>query len=493
MLIGEITIKISILNSDYSIEEFCLEKKYNEHSFCRFRIVVTEEEIDSTLLSIDRELSIIDDNESIIFNGFIYSVNIGVGNSGITEITAYSNSMKSDVVRYNRIYQNPKKKLSDIVELMNRDSGNNNLICEIKSGCDKEIEYPVIQDNETNYQFIVRLASECGLFVMDADSSTQKCIICDGTSENSASVSSDDIFTLNKIWVKDTVGCCSVNGIIINLEKSLAQGTTVTITGSDGNISKYVVYSINIKLRSAKYFYEYTLFEKSKLPLNVPSDCADRIFLEAEVTDNNDKDNYGRIQVRFIDEVFRDMDSDKGKQWIEWRTPYSAKSGGIVFLPEKQDIVEVIYSRKRFISGSALRKKANGKNTAFLPLEKDLSEADKNKYIAYLDKKRISFTDKEMELRYDENTVVMNDKKIVITVDKSIISVDSESISITVDGAGIIIKKSDIKINADNSIGVESKEVGVNGTNSLKLSSKKKVEVSASSEVAVSASKISLK
>ncbi|MGN0677931.1 MAG: phage baseplate assembly protein V [Ruminococcus sp.] len=422
----------------------------------------------------------------------MYSVNISTGHSGIAEITAYSHSMKADAVRYNRIFQNPEKKLSDIIELMNSDSEDDKIICDIKDGCDKIIEYPVIQDNETNYQFIVRLAKECGLFLMNVDADNAKCFISDGSTGKSVSVDKNNLFTVNKMWSRNPAKNCSANGMSISLDKFYKMGDSLQITGFESNSLKYNIYDICIELISEKYFYKYTLFEKDNLPQTIPSLNADRIYLEAEVTENYDKENYGRIQVRFVSDKYKDMDSEKGKQWIQWKSPYTAQSGGIIFLPEKNDIVGIIYSRRSFISGGALRKKAVGDKTVFERLNEEFIEPEKNKYISYQNQKRISFTDKDIEIRYKENTVTIDDRNIILSVDKSIISMDKDSISLTVDGNGIVIKKDSVTINCDDKISAESKSIILSGKDELKAGARK-AEINGKSEVLISASKISLK
>ena len=90
-----------------------------------------------------------------------------------------------------------------------------------------------------------------------------------------------------------------------------------------------------------------------ELPVSAP------VMLRAEVTDNQDSENLGRIQVRFLSEQenqrMEDMCQEPSKRrWIDYLSPYTGKDGGgIVMLPDVGDEVTVhIENRFPLVMGS---------------------------------------------------------------------------------------------------------------------------------------------
>lgn len=82
------------------------------------------------------------------------------------------------------------------------------------------------------------------------------------------------------------------------------------------------------------------------------------VTLRAEVTDNKDSRNLGRIQVRFLCEkengYIEDMCGEPSKRyWMDYLSPYTGKDGGVVMLPDVGDEVAVqIENRFPLVVGS---------------------------------------------------------------------------------------------------------------------------------------------
>ena len=134
--------------------------------------------------------------------------------------------------------------------------------------------------------------------------------------------------------------------------------------------------------------------------------------MHATVKSVDDPEHRGRVQVAFDDKFIEDMDQSN-PLWIEYRSPY----GGIVFMPDKGDALEVFFVNEEVYAVSTLRKN---------PLGAECQNVVE-KYIGNNFEQRIFWKKKSLEMMSGKNKIVMDDRSIELTVgDSKIIMTDGK-------------------------------------------------------------------
>ena len=138
----------------------------------------------------------------------------------------------------------------------------------------------------------------------------------------------------------------------------------------------------------------------------------------AKVIDTNDPKHFGRIKVAFDK---NDVEDNSTRQtWIPYRSPYSGKNGGIVFLPDVGDLVEVFFIGGECYCGSTLREN---------PLDAECRNV-KEKFIGNNFKQRIIFREKSLDILSFDNKIILDEKKIELTVGENVLRLDEKGITL---------------------------------------------------------------
>jgi len=471
-----------------SIDELLIEKMPNCHTVCNLTAKIKEEKINDFFIDVNKNLTITDDDNNIVFKGCIYSVDIKCGHVGYLKLTAYSSSIKTDSIKRKRVFQNTEKSFKKILDKTVKDSDDDTFSFKLEQ--DVEIDCPIVQDNETNFEFIVRLASECGLYVLADDSEKASFTISKGNRNSSGSQSMEDTFTNHKIWKYDKVSQNMIGGIQLSTLNFFENGAKISVKDKSAS-GDYIIYKWQLKKIHEVYTYEYLLYQSRQFPVPYIPPYPEYVRITAIVTDNDDPQGYGRIQVEFVDDEYKNMDSSsEDKLWIPYVTPYSAikdgKSTGIVFIPDKNEAVDIIYSHKNFYACECLRKRKNGEKTDFLNFDSDIQKPNENKYIANIYNKQISFTKDELEIKSDENTIKLTKDFIELSVKDSTIKVTKDNINIKVDESNFDMKKDSIKISLEGSNLVMKKDsITANGNKKATLQASK-VNIKGTTETVIS-------
>jgi len=437
-----VTVKIDGFEEAIGIIDFVLKKKINCHSEFHLTLRVKDDKTNAFYSMIDKNIEVKDDDNHLLFVGYITYMEASFGHEGRVMITAHSYSRKTDVTFKRRIFQNPNKKYKDIFNSIVNDSGNESFNFSVSE--DFEIQSPVVQNVETDFGFAVRLAERENkyLFVQDAKKPTW--VVGRDTGNSNGSIEDEDVLTFGKLW-KDVGREKRVDGLSVGTKKYIPFGSKVNVNALGSSV-EYVVYGLVLEKKFEEYVYKYEMYNPNNFFLPEKSRANVRVPLLAEVTDNNDKDSKGRIQVKFIDEQFKDMDSDKGKVWITYRTPYTAQTGGIIWLPNKGDTVEVIYNGDSFEAGESVR-------------SEKIAEQFKNpgnKYLAISEESFISYDGKKKSITI---TVKDGSKANKIYIDGSCIRMEAGGSTIEVDDKGIVLKGKNITVNASEQAEIVSKKI----------------------------------
>lgn len=461
------------------IDEFKLKKERASHSICHFTASVKDETADKYLAMAGKTVTIRLDNDKPIFSGIVQEISIErTYASTFLDVSLISLSSLIDQEDKIRIFQDPDKKYADMLSAARLALKK----CELRlAGRLKTAKYEnvVVQNQETDFNFIRRLADYSGTNFWVNDISDDKCILCiDDTNGNDKEITLER----NNIIASKKKRVCQGRrqwySQWIRVKEYMELGRIIKI-GKD--MTKYLITAVVVKKvhEVDEFYYE---IEEIKKTDRVRSFKDDANFLEktvkfkARVTSVKDPENMGRIQVEFIDKFVEDMDKSANKRmWFDYRSPYCGKQGGIVFIPDVGDVVEVVFSNEECFVTSTLRQ------------EKLLEECRKveDKYIGNNMKQRIFWKEKSLELFSFDNKIIMDENHIELNVDKNKIVIDKEKILLQTPENQILLNREGILTKAGKDIDFQAKDIKMKGSN--------KIHAEAGSDVEISGKKIKVK
>ncbi|MCR5833906.1 MAG: phage baseplate assembly protein V [Selenomonadaceae bacterium] len=468
-------MRISGFENIFYLTKFNIKKSCGEHSICTFSCSVSECDETRLLKQTGQEIQIVwedGEKEKCIFCGKIEEIQVSkLLHSTTVDVRAVSLSVAEDEKPYTRIWQNPDKKMGDILSAskLTLEVSDLKLSPALNS---QKYPLPVLQNQETNFVFLKRIAGYMGipLWVEDIKSGKGGIVLSETISDMTHEIKPEDIlrYTVSK----------SRNGkriIAITTKKYLPFGSKAKISRE---ANEYVICDLQINLVHEIYEFTYLLepyvswkYEASKLP-----HLEKTLYLKGKVENNKDQKNMGRIQVSFDGVNVQDMDRER--LWISYQSPYTGLSGGIVFLPDVGDMVNVIFSNEGIYATAALR-------------ENTLAEECRNvseKYIGNNTKQRIFLREKELKIASGDNTILLDNEKIELVVGESKITLTKDKITLQqgkteflLTNKGSYIKSNDNEMawNEQGIIGKSSKEIG--------LISKGKINITGNGEINIEA------
>lgn len=444
------TFNIDGLGEIKEIKECEIIHKAYHHSVCSLEVRIEKERISQFYGKTDSKITVTEKNTNKLvplFRGFVTEIDTTNGYDGFFTVKALSYSAKTDIKRNNRVFQDTKKKLSDIVSLTAKDSKDNLIVHTDNLEDDMSFENPVIQYQETDFEFIKRLAmtAKCAVFSECSDKPSVFIGNKIGNASNVFNIIEKGVVScVHKKWIYDYARENFTPIFTVTSNKFFEFGKDILF---DGN--KYVIFNWKYNYRNRADRYTYEFCKEGNIPCELAPVPPQRIYLEAKVTSISDNDNLGRIEVEFADNDFKELGSGE-KFKIPFRTPYTAGDRGIVFLPEEGDIVEVVYSRGTFFSGSVIRKKQ---------LDSDVQKVDKNKHIMVYNN-RLTFNEDSVEIcrkhGNDCNTITIDDDSIMLKIGDSSIEMKNDSITFSVSDAKIKIVSDRIEIDGNKTVDLKS-------------------------------------
>lgn len=445
------------------LTEFELTKHEGEHSRLKFSASISDNSPEIFFACAGKQISVTTDDNEPIFFGHVESVEVenSVGASRVYA-SCVSLSIKSDEERKTRIFHNPEKNLSDVLSTSRLSLESSTIKLSEKISA---LKYsPVIfQNQETNFEFILRLAKNFGERLWVLDTMQQANFFIDSCLNKLArKIEQNKILSMRR----SKVG--SQFKFFIKTQKFLNVGQIVKV---EGDLTEFVIVGLKIRLEHESYFFYYEL-EESKIEPKKNSDApvlAKTSKLHAKIKNVKDPKNLGRVQVSFDDKFVEDMD-EKNPLWIPYRTPYSGKEGGIVFIPDEGDAVEVFFTNEEVFCVSAVREN---------PLAEEYKRVEE-KYIGNNFKQRIFWKEKSLEMFSDKYKIIMNEKGIEISVGENSIVLTEEGILLKTKESKISLAK-DIAVQANEKIELKSKNFELASGEKIKIGGK---EISAESDSA---------
>ena len=446
-------------------EYFELNKQVGMHSTCKFRMSIRDEEADSYLDKTGQIIGIMldDENPYPIFWGEIEEVILErVIARTCIEVTAISYSKKVDIDKKTRIFQDPNKKFSDFLNTSRLKLKN----CELNLASEmsnQKYENILFQMQETDFEFIKRLSdySDVPLWVIDTKQGQSVLKFAPFVEDKGSRLPQDKVLYCRIGREKDLKKMYLVTDQYFELGSML-------FVGNDS--CKYLIKGVKLNRIHAtdKFSYELEEYKPKEIKIN-PKPIEKTIKLKARISDSKDKENLGRVQVQV--EKSDAEDEDKEKYWLPYRSPYSGKAGGIVFLPDDKDMVELIFLNGECFVTSTLREN---------PLLEECQKVS-DKYIGNNTKQRIFWKEKSLEILSTDNKIYLDKDKIELTVGKNKIFIDEKGIEFHTPKNTIKINEEGIETQTKGTWKVKSSgEAGIDTNSELKLLSNSKTQVQGS-------------
>lgn len=440
------------------IKELELTKKEGSHSWLRFSASILDSQEKACLDCTGSVISLLLDAKNSVFVGRVEDVAVERSFSAVQiHVTAVSLSITADEKECTRIFHNPQKKLSDVL--------NEQKLGWLKGSIrlDKTLsalvyEPVILQQGETAFAFLQRMSKLTGARLWVADTMTEKSEIllsgCFGT-------------TKRKLHKENIYYMChkksgKLSEYLVRTNVYLEIGTAVEI--EDDMVSpELVIAEVRVYLENEVICYEYKLIEKKISGYSIPAtgDLPEQEpirLLGGKVTNNNDPKNLGRIQVEFDDKFIEDMNKER-PMWVSYRTPYSGHGTGIVFLPDKGDKVELFFYHGVLYAGNAYRDE---------PLNEECRNVS-DKYIGNNTKQRIFWKEKSVELYSGEYGIIMDEKGIRLKVADNSITLTKEGILLKTRNSKLSLMKDGV-LQADGKIECKSENMEFAAGSKAKIS-----------------------
>lgn len=416
----------------YLVSGFSLLKQFNTHSVCKFDINIGD--TDHTLFFEKVNNSIeINNGRDYLFFGYIKSVTAEIRYSEtILHVCAVSNSAKIDREPHYRLYQDPDKKLSDILKYFKVETGSR-LTC----GNDLKITEPIIQSGETDFMFLVRMAllTKQNLIINDSDpAETVGIVIANELPDSVMNIETEP----DKLSVKaesngdgsptQTVVQFTLHDCYIEVGKKIK----LRKTGFVGCVVRN-----EIVLEREAILYRYTACEPDfvqEIPdVKTPQD----VVIEAVVEDNQHPDGMCCIKARATG-LYKDAFPDN-LMWIPYQVPYLAEKAGAVFLPDKGDFVNLVFRERSLTAQASVGK---------YQLDRQLREKQ-NHYVSSIFGKQVVFREGSVEIRSGKSTISVGDSAISLKTGETEIVLSDRAIELKTGAFGVRGDEALIKVSGD--------------------------------------------
>lgn len=392
------------------------------------------------------------EKSEIVFSGLVQSLTISQEDIYRVKLILQGETVKMDMTENTRIFQDGSNTLEAITSKI---IGKYGAGCLISSDFEEPISHMVVQYEETDWEFLKRMASELGGYLIPYYK-TSGCRSMIGIEERTGVDLSDSNYMVRNIYFeyeKKSENGVSVNTddqieYIVNTREVLQLGDAASINGK-----ALYVYGAEGKWEGEELIHSYTLrSKKGFLQQKVKNESLIGATFQATVEGvEND-----RIEVSF------DAIEAYGSRKYAYATVYSTKTGaGWYSMPEKEDAVRIIFPTEE-------PEEAYASSAVHL----SMGSADANtKFIKNPYNKEIRFS--EHELRITNNTgmdIILDDEKgLILNSNKNItisaakeLNLSSEAEKITVQGQqGVELLQGESKIEVNNEVKLIAEQVHV--------------------------------
>lgn len=426
--------------------EFALIKKCASHSFCTFTVAKEKYGLSDSIF--ETKMKVFDGCPWPVMTGMPLQIRYHYGYSeNLMQFTIASQSKRLDEGRHTRIFQNTEKTYRDILNKI-AESGGFELVFAEEGLGEETISQAVVQLDETDLEFIRRIAEQLDTCVWIDDKSDGIFQIRFGDSRNSFAVRIRE----ESLLVQEIEATAAQEDMRFQIEAGnpvvwcLDIGKKVCIDGSE-----YVICELAINKVSQVYQYEYTATRKKENQIQ-HAGSSDRKPLHSflgRVINNQDAEHMGRVQVDFASEDVTDI-SDGKNIWIDVATIYDGNQGGVVFLPDRDDFVDVLWDGRSFLVTGTRRTEK---------LARDHRNVEE-KCIVDRSGRKICFAENALKISSDKSSLLLHADQMEITTGRQGESQIELTKDIKVHSAGISMEaEQKLTCAAKKAISLESSHI----------------------------------
>ena len=363
------------------IKKVHITKKQGSHTIANVEIYVDD---DKKLLMLNKhigQITRLEDEKQIYLVGRITNISGSVSyNNNLINIEIISNSLQIDKEPKFRVYQSPDKTFNQVIDKIST----NNFIIQILENeiKNKKISNVLLQNNETDFQFLKKVAelAECKLFICDTNKNKALINIGKCINKTPKIINLESIKQINFSMNEEKI---TVDFLI---KEYFDIGQTVTIEGYDYIIDEVQIIEENKEISFYYVASEETFNKYSNNDMEIAS-----IGL-GKIVNNEDPDCLGRIQVELQD--VEDCNTGE-RMWIQYIPNMTEKDNGMIFVPDINEMVNVIFQGGSLFAFGCVRKTK-------------ISNFDVNKKILNIKGKRLIFSEDSLKLISDKNEVLIS-------------------------------------------------------------------------------------
>lgn len=426
-----------------------LEKKLNEHTYLYFEGRISkdqEEEVqDTNLKNAPVSLSVLDEDgqSKVLFCGVIKELSIGVvGESRVLKLVCISSTYFMDITRKTRVFQNKSSQYKAVLQYI---GGYEDYGFIMSEGDGKTIKKLIVQYNETDFEFIKRLASHFNTSVCPAYlTQGVKYYFGIPKSANTFLLKGDYIFKkeikedLRKDEATLPFSVVQGNSIVEMKSREIYEiGDFTTIAAQS-----FVVCEIYSKLIGGEFMHTYILKEKMT---QYCSKYYNSKLIGASLSASISAVSRDKVRVLVHESGIQDS-----VDWFAYSTVYSSPDGtGWYCMPEKGDGVRLHFPTE---------KEQHGYIISAVHVENETSRETGNSS----EPPRSNPENKSLKSKYGKE-VLFTPSSLIFTNNNgmTIEILDNDGISIT--------SKKKVNINSDEEIDMVStnQSINLNGTESI--------------------------
>ena len=434
----------------YIVKNILVLDERNKHSKCIFDVIVDNENI-SEFISENpmgkKEICASVEGE-IVFYGTLKKIQCEYTylNTNVhIEAVSFSDSLDSE--KNCRVFQDPDKTYGMLNEFF--ENRKIKIYCVDKAIGNKKISEILIQNNETDFEFIKKIYAKENISININVAKRTVCCLNVGNLQKSNSLAVQDIKKCERTIYK------GYEQIKLATQVLFEVGTKLTLEFLD---ERYIIISRKIENRCENFEVTYLLIKDND---NSSSLIRKDSLIElgiAKVVANNSDDAKGRIQVEFLN--YQNEMSDK-KVWIDYVSPLTEKDGGMVFIPDIGEYVEVLMNDKRCVAIGCIRETPLAENLRDINMRYLLSR----NCVFKIDKDKLDIEIGKNKLSVDKDIMTLTDGKFEVVIKE-------DQCKVGFDGSKIILVEDMIHSIGKSKVQVETGELTIVGKNSVEIKTK---------------------
>lgn len=402
-----------------TIREIEIHKRKNAHTICKVKLLLEDDIKVKQLKKYIGTKVCVEDESRIYLRGTVREISCDCSFSGSKAvISIVSFSDLADRKARNRVYQNTEKKMEDIFGTLNfgdarfQISGLGFLfLLEPKV---------IVQQEETDFAFAVRMAESYGGSVLINDTDQKACITIGKNSGIARKDLNPQETILYHMEVDQKKECLHITS-----REYLELGQETVYEGQN-----YVAASVDVLFQDDMAHFHYVLERELGQPSH--ADYFTGWLGRARVINTKDPENYGRIQVEFLE--YEDSASEN-RIWIPYLPVLTEKEQGMVLIPGIDEIVSVFCQNGICYANGCIRE---------TKIKDRISDVD-NRTLMFGDK-CFSFEKEKLSMEAFDNKIVLMEKEIQIYSKDSAISLNYSEIEVKEGGSKINVEDGKISV-----------------------------------------------